>query len=193
MAAKTIERPATYDDLLRVPDHLVAEIVEGELITSPRPATPHARAVGQLFAWASRNFDEGDGGPGGWWIVFEPELHLGRDVLVPDIAGWRRETLPVFPDVPAMTVAPDWVCEAISHSTERLDRYRKLPIYARNRIEYAWILNPLAWGLEVYKLLDDRYTLMATCEGEDIARAEPFEACELPLSRLWLTPPPPQS
>lgn len=193
VAAKTLERPATYEDLLKVPDHLIAEIVDGDLFTSPRPAPPHARAAGRLFSWLDRHFDEGDGGPGGWWIIFEPELHLESDVLVPDIAGWRRERVPIFPDSAAVTIAPDWVCETISKSTERLDRYRKLPVYARNRIEWAWILNPLSFGLEVYKLTGDRYLLSATFEGENVVRAEPFEAVELPLSRLWLTPPAAQS
>src|SRR5712692_807902 len=111
---KHVERPATYEDLLKVPDHLVAEIVDGELYTSPRPAFPHAFAGGAVFGDLYRAFHRSRGCPGRWWIVFEPELHLGGDVLVPDLAGWRREHLPAPPTGPWIDLAPDWICEALS-------------------------------------------------------------------------------
>jgi Uma2 family endonuclease len=117
---------ATYDDLLKVPDHLVAEIVEGELFTSPRPAVPHGHTS---LALAARLFSFG-AGPGGWWILIEPELHLGSDVLVPDIAGWRRQRVPYLPQTAAIEIAPDWICEVVSPATGGLDRLRKLPRYA---------------------------------------------------------------
>jgi Uma2 family endonuclease len=189
--------PATYEDLLRVPDYLVAEIVDGELFTSPRPASRHARANTRLASILDRRFDEGDGGPGGWWIVAEPELHLGRDVLVPDIAGWRRERMPVFPDAAWFELAPDWICEVVSPSTTRLDRVRKLPRYARYGIPYAWIVDPKAHSVEVYRLTGELYSLFSTHEGADAIRAEPFDACEIALASLWIdpepTPPSPQS
>jgi Uma2 family endonuclease len=191
-----VDRAATYEDIRALPEHLVGELIDGELFSSPRPAPPHIRASSRLAAWLMRYFDEGDGGPGGWWILNEPELHLGGDVLVPDVAGWRRERMPTFPATPYFEIAPDWVCEVVSPSTTRIDRFLKLPRYARQRIPYAWILEPLAFGLEVYRLEGDRFLLLSTYEGEGGVRAEPFDALELPLSYLWIprpTPPAPQS
>ena len=182
-------RRATYEDLCKVPDNLVAEILDGELFTSPRPASPHARATSILGVDILGAFDRplGDpGGPGGWWLLFEPELHLGDDVLVPDIAGWRREVMPVLPNVAAFRQAPQWVLEVISPSTGRIDRIRKLPIYAREGVTHAWLVDPLARTLEVYRLTEGRWLLAATHEGDEIVRAEPFEAVELSLSRWWL-------
>ena len=130
-------RRATYADLLEVPEHLVAEIIDGELLTSPRPASPHALAASAIGSALFDRFNGPPGGadrPGGWWILFEPELHLGEDVLVPDHAGWRRERMPALPDVVGFTLAPDWVCEVISPSTARIDRGRKLRVYAREQV-----------------------------------------------------------
>jgi Uma2 family endonuclease len=184
--AKVLERPATYEDLLKVPDNMVAEIVEGELFASPRPASRHARATDVLNRRLGRAFDEGDGGPGGWWIVAEPELHLGRDVLVPDLGGWRRERMPAFPDVAAFDRAPDWVCEVTSPSTARLDRVRKLPRYAHHEVEYAWMVDPIARMLEVFRRSGEHFTLIAAFEDDAVVRAEPFDAIELDLAALWI-------
>ena len=137
------QRRATYDDLLAVPDHLVAEILDGELIVSPRPAARHARAGSAIGSVVFDRFDGPPGGPdapGGWCILFEPELHLGPDVLVPDVAGWRVERMPSVPDVAAFTLAPDWVCEVVSPRTASIDRSRKMPIYAREGVRHAWLL-----------------------------------------------------
>ncbi|HEX8252275.1 MAG TPA: Uma2 family endonuclease [Thermoanaerobaculia bacterium] len=182
---KPAKRPATYDDLLKVPDNLVAEIVEGELFTSPRPGSPHAAAASVLGARILTNF-HGGGGGGGWWILDEPELHLGPDVLVPDIAGWRHERMPVIPRAASFDLAPDWVCEVVSPSTGRLDRVRKLPAYARREVRHAWLVDPEQQTLEVYRLENARWVLVASHEGEDVVRVEPFEAIELPLATLWL-------
>jgi Uma2 family endonuclease len=184
--AQTLTRPATYEDLLKVPDHLVAEIVDGELFTSPRPASRHARAAGLLYAVLGAAFDHGGGGPGDWWLVFEPELHLGSDVLVPDIAGWRRERMPEFPDVAAFELAPDWIGEVVSPSTGRLDRIRKLPRYGTYHIPYAWIVDPIGHSVEVYVLHDSKWLLESTHENGDVIRAVPFEALALDLARLWI-------
>ena len=183
-----MRQPATYEDLLKVPDHLVAEIVEGELFTSPRPASRHAHASTGLGAELHMRFQRGNGGPGGWWIVSEPELHLGRDVLVPDIAGWRKERMPAFPDVAWFDLAPDWICEVVSPATARLDRLRKLPRYARYAIQWAWIVDPIAKGLEVYRLEQERWSLLSTHEGVGLVRIEPFDACEIDLGALWIEP-----
>ena len=185
---KSARRPATYDDLCRVPEHLVAEIVGGELFTSPRPATPHARAA-ILVGRDLGDFDGppgGDDAPGGWWFLFEPELHFGADVLVPDLAGWRRERLPTIPNVAAMTLAPDWVCEVLSPSTARLDRARKMHVYAREGVAHLWLLDPIARVLESYRREEEHWVVAATYDGDATIRAEPFDALPLTMRRWWL-------
>ena len=184
----TARRQATYEDLLKVPDILVAEIIDGELITSPRSAFPHARATSVIRVDIDP-FDRrpgSPGGPGGWWILFEPELHLGADILVPDLAGWRRERMPVLADEPYSELAPDWVCEVVSPSTARLDRVRKMPIYARERVGHLWLVHPSLQTLEVYRLEGPHWVVASSHVGAESARAEPFEAIELDMSRWWL-------
>jgi Uma2 family endonuclease len=181
----SVKRPATYDDLLAVPPDKVAEIVDGDLYASPRPAIRPALASSALGSSLGPPFHHGRGGPGGWWILDEPELHFGTEVLVPDLAGWRRERLPEFPDTAAFTLAPDWACEVVSPSTERLDRAKKMPVYARERVAHLWLLNPIARTLEVYRLADGGWLLLATHEGAAIVRAEPFDAVDLELAPLW--------
>jgi Uma2 family endonuclease len=185
-----VNRPATYEDLCKVPDHLVAEILDGELFATPRPALPHARTGSALGSELHGAFDQGRGGPGGWWILFEPELHLAQDVLVPDLAGWRRTRLPAIPDAPFMTLAPDWACEILSPSTERMDRLRKLRIYAREGVPHLWLVNPLQRTLEILRLDRTHWTVAATHGGEEAIGAEPFEAITLDLARIWPDPPP---
>jgi len=188
------KRRATYDDVLAAPEHKVAEILGGELFLSPRPASPHALASSVLGSELIGAFHRPPGdpvGPGGWWILFEPELHLGDDVVVPDIAGWRRERMARVPDAPWLDLAPDWVCETLSPSTVRIDRGRKLAIYAREGVRHLWLLDPLARVLEVLRLGDDgHYRVAAVHTGDDRPRAEPFDALELDLARLWLDDPP---
>jgi Uma2 family endonuclease len=182
----TSRRPAaTYEDLLAAPEQMVAEILDGDLHTSPRPAPRHADASAGLGGALRGPFDRGRGGPGGWRILGEPELHLGRDVIVPDLAGWRRERLPRLPDEAHIAMAPDWVCEVLSPSTAALDRVKKLAIYARESVSHAWLVDPLAQTLEVFRLDDGRWTLVGTWAGADNIRAEPFEALDLDLTLLW--------
>jgi Uma2 family endonuclease len=183
-------REATYEDLLRVPDHLVAEILDGELHTTPRPSPRHADASSGLGGVLRGPFDRGRGGPGGWRILDEPELHLGRDVVVPDLAGWRRERLPRLPDEAFFTVAPDWICEVVSPSTAAIDRVKKLTIYAREGVPHAWLIDPIARTLEVLRLDSGRWTIVTTHAGADTIRAEPFDALDLDLTLLWDDPPP---
>jgi len=178
-------RPATYADLLAVPDHLVAEILDGELHVSPRPAPRHADASSGLGGALRGPFDRGRGGPGGWRILDEPELHLGADVVVPDLAGWRRERLPVLPEEAYFVVAPDWVCEVISPGTAAIDRVKKLAIYARQHVSHAWLVDPLARTVEVLKLDGGHWTILSTWAGFATVRAQPFEAIDLDLSLLW--------
>ena len=179
------DRPATYEDLEKLPDNLVAEIVHGELHASPRPAPPHARAGSSLGGLLVGPFDHGRGGPGGWWVLYEPELHLGADVLVPDWAGWRRGRMPHLPKTAYFPLAPDWVCEILSPSTSRLDRAQKLAIYAREGVSHAWLVDPYAGTLEVLRLENGRWTILATHGGAEAVRAEPFAAVEIELQALW--------
>jgi Uma2 family endonuclease len=185
-----VRRPATYEDLLAVPDHLVAEILDGELYTTPRPAPRHAAASSGVGGLLWGPFDSGRGGPGGWRILFEPELHLARDIAVPDVAGWRRERLPRLPDEAFFTLAPDWACEVLSPSTAAMDRVTKLRIYARERVSHVWLIDPIARTLEVLRLEDRRWSIVGTWAGGATLRAEPFEAVEIDLTLLWNDPPP---
>ena len=173
---------------MRVPDHLVAEIIDGELITTPRPASPHARAesvIGQDLSPFDRR-PGGPGGPGGWWILDEPELHLGEDVIVPDLAGWRHERMPVIPNAPAVTLAPDWACEVVSPRTGAVDRSRKMRVYSREGVGHLWFVDPLARTLEVYRLDGERWVVASTHGGAETVRAEPFEALVIDVARWWL-------
>jgi len=178
-------RPATYDDLLAVPDHLVAEILDGELHVSPRPAPRHADASSGIGGVLRQPFDRGRGGPGGWRILFEPELHLGPDVLVPDIGGWRRSRLPQLPEEAFFSLTPDWVCEVLSPSTAGIDRIKKLRIYARESVAHVWLVDPLVRTFEVLRLENGRWTIVTTATDAEVVRAEPFETLELDLSDLW--------
>jgi Uma2 family endonuclease len=178
-------RKATYADLESVPDNMVAEIVDGDLAVSQRPAIPHAKASSALGAVVGGPFGFGVGGPGGWVILDEPELHFGEDVLVPDLAGWRRERMPIAPQAAYISLAPDWICEVVSPKTEKLDRADKLPIYARENVTYVWLVNPLSRTLEVYQLENARWALLHTFAGDSNVRAVPFDAVEIDLTLLW--------
>lgn len=180
------ERAATYEDLVALPDNLVAEIVDGELHASPRPAPRHAVAYVGVTALLHPAFDSGRSGPGGWWILAEPELHLGPDVLVPDLAGWRRTRMPRVPETAYFPLAPDWICEILSPSTASLDRAKKLAIYAREGIGHAWLMDPIARTLEVLRLEGGRWSILVTRAGGDAVRAEPFEAIEFSLGEFWV-------
>jgi Uma2 family endonuclease len=180
-----LDRPATYDDLVKVSDLVVAEIVDGELYATPRPALRHVRTGSVLGVRIGGPYDSGDGGPGGWWVLDEPELHFGRDVLVPDLAGWRRTHLPRVPDAPYCSVVPDWVCEVLSPSTASLDRTKKLAIYLREQVGHAWLIDPIARTLEVLRIDGSRWTMLATHSAAEVVRAEPFTEVELDLAELW--------
>jgi Uma2 family endonuclease len=179
------QRPATYEDLLALPEHVVGEIIHGELVVSPRPAPLHAVASSALGGGLNPPFQFGDGGPGGWWILFEPELHLGEHVLVPDLAGWRRERMPEMPKEAFFNVAPDWVCEVISPSNARIDRGAKSLIYAKHDVSHLWFVDPAARTVEVQRNEGGRWVVVGAHGGTDRVRLEPFEAVELKLGRLW--------
>ena len=188
MSTAPIRKPATYADLLALPPHLTGQIVDGELHVSPRPANLHASASSTLGMDIGSAYQRGRGGPGGWWIVFEPEIHLGTDIVVPDLAGWRRERLPALPREAFFTLAPDWVCEVLSPSTARIDRLKKLAIYAREGVEHAWLVDPALETLEVFRRQGEAWLLVLTAGGDEVVRAEPFDAVELSLTGLWIRP-----
>lgn len=176
---------ATYQDVLDAPEHMVAEIIAGTLHTQPRPAMPHARASSAIGGEIYGPFDRGRGGPGGWWIIDEPELHLGEDILVPDLTGWRRETMPEIPDAAYCTVAPDWVCEVLSPSTRRIDMDEKRPIYAREGVQHLWFVDPSARDLEAFELRKGEWVLIATARDDDPVSVPPFDAITFNLGDLW--------
>ncbi len=183
MSAAAAKKLATYEDVLAAPARVIAQLVDGELITQPRPAARHALAGTLLTGSLSGSFH--GSGIGGWVILFEPELHLGPHVLVPDIAGWRRERMPELPDVAYFELAPDFCCEILSPSTAHLDRVRKLPLYAEHGVSHVWLVDPVAQTLEVFALDGATYRLASTHGQDDVVEAVPFDAVPLKLARLW--------
>lgn len=184
--AEILGRAATYKDLCEVPDHMVAEIVGGDLWVSPRPIVRHAHAAAMLAVELIAPFGQGRGGPGGWWILPECEIHFGGDVLVPDLAGWRRSRLKEMSSEAFMTQAPDWACEISSPSTRKLDRVLKAGIYAREGVRHLWLVEPKKKKVEVFKLAAGVYLPILDVSDDQIAAAEPFEAVPFPLQRIWL-------
>jgi Uma2 family endonuclease len=170
---------------------MVAEILDGELHVSPRPARPHTNVASNLGILLGAPFRFGRGGPGGWVLLDEPELHFGPrpDKLVPDLAGWRRERLPDAvggEDAPAYyDLAPDWVCEVLSQSTRRIDKREKMRIYAREGVRYVWQMDPLASSLDIFRLEGKNWLLVDSFVGDESVRAEPFDAIELELALVW--------
>jgi Uma2 family endonuclease len=183
--AQMIRRPATYQDVLDAPANMVAELIRGALYLHPRPASPHAFAGSSLGVEIGAPFGKGRGGPGGWWIIFEPELHLADDVLVPDLAGWRRERMPSYPDVPYFEVAPDWACEILSRSTRGIDLTDKREIYGAAGVEHLWLVDPRARTLEAFALRERTWVLVGALAGDAEVRLAPFEAVGFSLAALW--------
>jgi Uma2 family endonuclease len=173
------------------PQHVVAEIVGGVLHTMPRPARRHTVAASNLGEELGPPFKRGRGGPGGWVILDEPELHLGTmpDIVVPDLAGWRRERMPdAIGDEnapPYYDLAPDWACEVLSPRSEAFDRGQKVPLYARESVRHVWLVDPIEQTLEAYRLEGERYALLGVHHGDARVRVEPFDAIELDLAILW--------
>ena len=179
-------REAQYEDLFDLPDNLIGEILNGQLITQPRPAPKHARASSIIGGELVPPYDQGRSGPGGWWILDEPELHLGRHIMVPDLAGWRKERMPSFPEEAYFTLAPDWVCEVLSPGTARTDRVVKMPIYAQQGVEWLWLVEPILHTLEVFRLHEGHWLLEAAWQEADEVRAPPFDGIAFSLGGLWV-------
>ena len=177
---------ATYQDVLDAPPHVVAEIVDGKLYTFPRPSPVHALANSGLGIRIGTPYHFGDGGPGGWWILGEPELHFADDILVPDIAGWRRERMPQLPTENYFTLAPDWLCEVLSPSTRRLDRGRKQSIYAREGVRHLWLIDPIEHSLEAFELSNGAWKIIDKLHDDATVCLPPFVEIAFNLSDLWL-------
>jgi Uma2 family endonuclease len=178
-------KPAGYEDLFDLPEHVVGEIINGRLVTHPRPAPRHARAYSVLGGELQGPYDQGRNGPGGWWILDEPEVHLMGDILVPDIAGWRRARLPRLPQTAWFELAPDWLCEILSPGTARVDRAEKLPIYARWGVAHVWLVDPDLRTLEAYENQAGRWVLLTTLKDDDAVCLPPFDAVSFGLAGLW--------
>lgn len=184
-------RSELYEEYQRLPPHEHGEIINGTLYVTPRPSPRHANAASALNGELGSPFQRGRGGPGGWWILFEPELQLvEKEPVVPDLAGWRVERLPELPETAHFAVVPDWVCEVLSKSTERVDREEKLPYYAKHGVRHVWLVDPIDKHLEVYALdaETERWREVHTYRGDAPVRAAPFEAIELDLTTLWSAP-----
>ncbi|MFO1208731.1 MAG: Uma2 family endonuclease [Amaricoccus sp.] len=179
-------RRATYQDVIDAPEHMVAEIANGRLHLHPRPAMRHARASFRMAGQLDGPFQGGPDHPGGWHFAIEPELHFGEDVLVPDLAGWRRERMPAYPDAaPFATLAPDWICEILSPSTRRFDLTEKRALYGANGVAHLWLLDPEARTLETFTLNAGSWTLAAAFQDGETIRAAPFEGLMFPIATLW--------
>lgn len=178
-------RPATYADIVALPEHVVGEILDGELVASPRPSPSHAVVATGVAVALAPPYQYGDGGPGGWWILVEPELNLGADVIVPDVAGWRRERLPALPTTAHIEVVPDWICEILSPSTTRFDRVRKMPLHARRGVPHAWLIDPAARTLEVLRSEGGHWVVIGVHGDDEVVTAEPFEGVQIALARWW--------
>ena len=180
-------KPATYQDVVDAPEGMIAEIIDGNLQLQPRPAPSHARACSLLSARLISSFgsDFDGNGPGGWVIVFEPELHLHKDIVVPDLAGWRIERY-ATPDEAFWTLPPDWCCEILSPATQTIDRIAKSALYAREGVGFYWLIDPVEKWIEAFELLpNSQWALVGVFAGDEGARIRPFDAIELPMPKLW--------
>ena len=176
-----------YEQLMSLPENLVGEIISGQIHTQPRPAAPHAVAAAVLGMKIGHPFHFGDNGPGGWWILPEPEIHFipHREVLVPDLAGWRRQRLPTIPDIPHFELVPDWVCEVLSPATASKDRQIKMPLYAQYGVNYAWLVDPLDKTLEAFQSCQKSWILTGRFQNKEPVSVAPFTEISFALQDLW--------
>jgi Uma2 family endonuclease len=193
MVAKSDKRTATYADIEALPDNVIGEIIHGDLYVSPRPRLRHGRAALELGADLRDPYGRGKGGPGGWIFIVEPELHLEGNVLVPDVAGWRRERWVPVGDAVGAKVAPDWVAEVLSPSTMKLDRAKKMDAYAEAGVGHVWLVDPEPRTLEVYRNVGAQWLRVGTWVDDAKVRAEPFGEIEINLAGWWLDEPAPSS
>jgi Uma2 family endonuclease len=188
--ADVSKRLATYADLEAVSPNLVAEIIDGELMTHPRPSPRHGATAASLGDELTGPFQKGRGGPGGWVFFFEPEVKFGRDILVPDICAFRRQRLPKLPNRNFLEIAPDWICEVLSGSTEKRDRTLKMRIYGRAEVGFLWLVDPRLQILEAFRNDGGRWTKIGDWNSADQVGAAPFDAISFSLADLWPLDPP---
>jgi Uma2 family endonuclease len=180
-------KPSTYEDLYSIPENMTGEIINGELMVTPRPSRRHTSAASSLGYKIGPGYQFGEGGgPGGWVVIIEPEIGLGENILVPDLAGWKRERLPAEEPHNWISVAPDWVCEVLSPGTVGKDKVKKMPLYARYKVPYAWLVDPQEKTLEVFRLQQGVWAVIGLFGAGDKVRAEPFQEIEFALNDLWL-------
>ncbi|RJQ61429.1 MAG: Uma2 family endonuclease [Desulfobacteraceae bacterium] len=187
--AEPAKKRATYEDLFAIPERMTGEIIDGELIVSPRPSRKHVLTSTVLGAKITAPYHLGEGGgPGGWIILIEPEIGLGKDFLVPDLAGWKRERLPASEEHNWISVRPDWICEVLSPGTLRTDRVKKMRIYAQHEVPHLWLIDPIEKTLEVYRFQAGSFTVAGVYAENDKVKSEPFPEIEIDLTSLWWEP-----
>jgi Uma2 family endonuclease len=185
--AEVSQKKATYDDLYEVPENMIGEIIGGELIATPRPSRKHGYSTTALGVAIGGRYQFGQGGgPGGWIFIIEPEIGLGSDILVPDLAGWKSDRFPQEESHNWISIAPDWICEVLSPRTFRKDKVVKMPLYAQYGVQHFWLVDPVAKTLDVFRLEASRWLVAGLYAENDKARAEPFPEVEVDLAFLWL-------
>lgn len=183
------KKRADYEDLYSIPENARGEIVDGELVVTPRPSRQHTFTCSALDKEIGPPYQMGrGGGPGGWIIIVEPEISLRGDIFVPDLAGWKKERFPYSEETNWISVPPDWVCEVLSPNTFRLDRTKKMAVYAQHGVGHIWLIDPVAEMVEVFRLESGRWLLLGVFAENDRMQAEPFGEIEIALSDLWLRP-----
>ncbi len=175
-----------YTQLERLSPNMIGEIIDGQLYVHPRPAPKHILTTSSLGV-SLGPFQKGQSGPGGWWIFDEPEIHfvVKTEVVVPDLAGWKRERLPKMPDTAYFAVVPDWVCEVLSPGNKEFDLEKKQLTYEKYGVAYYWIVDPIKKTLEVLVLQEGKYQLKGTFTGNEKINAVPFHEITMDLQYLW--------
>ncbi len=178
---------ATYEDLYKIPDNQTGEIIDGQLIVTPRPSRKHVICATALGAAVTAPYQFGQGnGPGGWIFAIEPEIGLGEQIMVPDLAGWRRGRFPIEEDHNWISAVPDWVCEILSPGTFRTDKVKKMPIYAHHGVGHIWLVDPVAMTMDAFRLESGKWVLLGSFAENDKVRVEPFQQIQINLEVLWL-------
>jgi Uma2 family endonuclease len=181
------EKKSTYEDLHSIPENMIGEIIDGELIATPRPAPGHMLSISILGGKIMPSYQYSEGGnPGGWVILFETEVKLEEDIVVPDLAGWKKERFPTELEHNWISVVPDWVCEVLSPSTFRNDKIKKMPLYGRHGVGHIWLIDPLTMTMDAFRLESGRWSLLGSFDEKDKVRVEPFEEVEINLKDLWV-------